>query len=86
MAGIILEVEKGSSADKAGLKAGDIVKSVNDTELRDVLDWMIATSEKKFKVTYIRDGKENTVSVKKSIYEPVGVSFENPIFISMLFG
>ncbi len=80
MAGIILEVEKGSSADKAGLKAGDIVKSVNDTELRDVLDWMIATSEKKFKVTYIRDGKENTVSVKKSIYEPVGVSFENPIF------
>ena len=80
MAGIIQEVEKGSSADKAGLKAGDIVKSVNDTELRDVLDWMIATSEKKFKVTYIRDGKENTVSLKKSIYEPVGVSFENPIF------
>ncbi|MDE5937016.1 MAG: trypsin-like peptidase domain-containing protein, partial [Ruminococcus sp.] len=64
----IVEVSDGSSAEKAGLKSGDIITAVDDVE--------VATSEElnaqknlhsagdKIEITYIRNGEENTVTIE----------------------
>lgn len=64
----ITEVLQDSPAEKAGLKAGDIVVQMNDTKIvsfqqfRSLVSSIPANTE--FKVSYIRDGKTYTTSVK----------------------
>ena len=57
----ITDVTKGSAADKAGLKEGDIITKVGDKKITDEDDLMDAVSGHKPKddvnITYKRDGK-----------------------------
>ncbi len=61
----IAEVSKGSAAEKAGLKEGDIITKIGDTKVDGPSALSDAIKAKKPKtevtVTYKRDGKENTV-------------------------
>ncbi|MGH1485847.1 MAG: DegQ family serine endoprotease [Cellvibrionaceae bacterium] len=65
---LISSVAEGSPADKAGIKAGDIVIAVNGQatpstgQLRSQIG--MRTIGEKIKLTYIREGKEATASVK----------------------
>ena len=58
----IVEVTKETAADKAGLKAGDIITKVNDNKISDPEDLTKAIGnfkpEDKVTITYLRDGKE----------------------------
>jgi serine protease Do len=61
----VKEVRKGSAAEKAGLKAGDVITKVNGTPIKSS-DELVATVRKSkpndvADVTYLRDGKENKV-------------------------
>lgn len=64
---IIKEVEKNSSADKAGLKEGDIIIKFDDNDITSTskLRYYLYQykSGDKIKVTYIRDGKTKTLDM-----------------------
>ncbi|MDD4375966.1 MAG: RIP metalloprotease RseP [Clostridia bacterium] len=59
-------VEGGSAAQKAGLRAGDVITSVNDIKTKrskDVIEIVLSNPGKKIGITIERDGKE----IKKTI-------------------
>ncbi|TCP94711.1 serine protease DegQ [Cricetibacter osteomyelitidis] len=64
----ISEVLPGSAAEKAGLKAGDVITALNGQRLTSFAELRakIATSgvDKEINLTYLRDGKSNDVKVK----------------------
>jgi C-terminal processing protease CtpA/Prc len=65
---LIFEVTKGGAADKAGLKAGDVIvqvdgKSINGVEeLRDALNDNFTGDTRKVSLTIVRDHHEQTVN------------------------
>lgn len=75
----ITDVEKRSYADKNGITPGDILVSINENEITDVLDYRFYLSEKKVSLKLLRDGKEYTVTVKKGEYDDIGLGFETPL-------
>jgi serine protease Do len=60
------EVTKGSAADKAGLKEGDVITKINDQKVEDADDLVDAISKykpnDKVTITYMRDKKQNTTT------------------------
>ncbi|MEQ8938138.1 MAG: DegQ family serine endoprotease, partial [Gammaproteobacteria bacterium] len=67
---IINQVLEGSPADKAGIKAGDIVLSVDDKKIRNAEDLRnrvgLLPVGKKVRMTILRDGKERKLTVDVS--------------------
>jgi serine protease Do len=66
---LVREVEKGTPAEKAGLKAGDVIVKVNDKEIGSVEDLRAAlrsnSSEKRqVTLTIVRDRKEQSLNVE----------------------
>jgi membrane-associated protease RseP (regulator of RpoE activity) len=64
---LIEKVIEESPAEKAGLKAGDVIIQINDREIKDYEDLIRTLNyynpDEKVKVKYSRKGKENTVEV-----------------------
>lgn len=64
---IVHTVEKKSPADKAGIKTGDILTSINDKKIQSIgyLRYYLYDFEPgdKITITYIRDGKTKTATV-----------------------
>jgi serine protease Do len=62
----VVSVEKESAAEKAGLKADDIITKVGDTKIENSDDLYDAIGklnpDDKVSITYLRDGKEATAS------------------------
>ena len=54
----IESVERFSPAEKAKLKAGDEIISINGNEIRDVLDYRYYICEKKLAVLIKRNGED----------------------------
>jgi S1-C subfamily serine protease len=67
---LVTSITTGSPAQKAGLKAGDILKRVNDQAVRDGLDWPIGIVKRKqlaaIDVSYLRQGK-----LRETVIKPV---------------
>ena len=63
---LVRSVEKGSPADQAGLKAGDVIVKVGGERITDSGDWRMTLREKTGAVpfTIMRDKREQTVNVK----------------------
>ncbi|MCD7742576.1 MAG: DUF512 domain-containing protein [Ruminococcus sp.] len=70
-------VEKRSCSHKAGIKAGDILISLNGHEITDVLDYMFYSAEEKIEIRYIHGKKEHKARVKKSEYDDLGMQFDS---------
>ncbi|MBQ3547615.1 MAG: DUF512 domain-containing protein [Clostridia bacterium] len=76
MSVIIESVEKRSFADKAGLKSGDTLLSINDNDIMDVLDYRFYQNSQKLNVKFINEkGKLKTVRIKKGEYDELGLNF-----------
>ena len=71
----ITEIFAGSPAEKAGIRAGDCLHSVNDTVIHDVLDYRFAVTEKLLNVCFFREGEAQSVQVRKGEYEDLGLGF-----------
>lgn len=67
-------------AAEAGIQVGDVIMEVDGVRLRDVIDWMWLTDVQRFTVRLFRGGRELAVPVERSGPDPVGVSFEEPLF------
>ena len=72
----IESVERFSPAEKAKIKAGDEIISINGNEIRDVLDYRYYICEKKLSVLVRRNGEEKTFNIKKGEYDDLGLEFE----------
>ena len=72
----ITGVLKGSSADRQGIRAGDLLISVNGHPIADILDYRYYLCEKRISVLLCRDGEEYTVHIKKDEYDDIGLEFE----------
>ena len=68
----ILSVDKNSPAQKAGIKSGDIIVSINGHKIRDVLDYRFYMTEKKLDIAL----ESGILTVKKGEYDDLGLEFE----------
>ena len=76
MAVKIERVEKDSYCEKAGIRAGDILISVNGTEIFDVLDYRFCIQAKKLSVVYQRECEELSANIRKSDeFADIGLEF-----------
>ena len=78
---IISAVEEDSPAYDAGFEPGCIIKSVNKSPLRDIIDWRWWAAEDEIELGYIDlDGEEGVVVLEKDPEEDWGFSFEGVVF------
>ena len=73
----IKSVERGSYADKVGIKSGDMLVSVNGNDIVDVLDYRFYMIDKKLSIDVTRDGEVLSFTVrKKDEYDEIGLEFD----------
>lgn len=78
MAVKIFDVTTGSHADKAGIKKGETLLSINSNEIVDVLDYRFYQVNRKLTLE-VEDEDKNvrTIEMTKGEYEEIGLEFEN---------
>ena len=72
----IKSVEKHSIAEKAGVRAGDMLIAVNGNAITDVLDYRFYIAEEKLTLSLCRAGEHIDVKLKKPQYDDLGLEFE----------
>ncbi len=75
----ITYVAEGSRADKAGIKVGDVLVSINKKDINDVLDYRFYLADKTVRLSVMRDGKQKHFKIKKQDYDDIGLDFETPL-------
>lgn len=77
MAVKIFDVTTGSHADKAGIKKGETLLSINSNEIVDVLDYRFYQVNRKLTLV-VEDEDKNvrTIEMTKGEYEEIGLEFE----------
>lgn len=77
MAVKIFDVTTGSHADKAGIKKGETLLSINSNEIVDVLDYRFYQVNRKLTLE-VADEDQNvrTIEMTKGEYEEIGLEFE----------
>lgn len=77
MAVKIFDVTTGSHADKAGIKKGEILLSINSNEIVDVLDYRFYQVNRKLTLEVADENKNvRTIEMTKGEYEEIGLEFE----------
>ena len=73
----IIGIEPGSLAQKHKIRAGDKIISINNNEIRDVLDYRFYCTDRKLVIILeTADGKNRKVKIRKDEYEDIGLEFE----------
>ena len=75
----ILAVLPRSIAAKAGIHGGDVLVSINQNEIRDVLDYRFYLTDTNVSVTLMRGEEPYTVHINKGEYDDIGLEFETPL-------
>jgi len=72
----IYNVTKGSHAEKAGIKSGEILLKINSNEIVDVLDYRFYQVNRNLSLE-ISDGENTrTIEITKGEYDEIGLEFE----------
>jgi putative radical SAM enzyme (TIGR03279 family) len=75
----ITDVFASSKAKLAGVEAGDILLSINENEINDVLDYRFYLAERSVTLKLRRGDKDVSVTIKKGEYDDIGLDFETPL-------
>ena len=75
----ITDVAPRSRAARRGVKAGDILVSINGNDIRDVLDYRFYLAEQTVVLELLRGEKKKSVKIKKDVYDDIGLDFETPL-------
>lgn len=75
MAVRVQSVDKGSAAERLGLRAGAVLLSADGHELNDMLDYQFYTTPARISLAASVGGKLQYLQVEKAEYEPLGCSF-----------
>ena len=77
MAVKIFDVTTGSHADKAGIKKGETLLSINSNEIVDVLDYRFYQVNRELTLEVADENKHvRTIEMTKGEYEEIGLEFE----------
>lgn len=76
MSVLINGVAKKSMADKKGIRAGDVLISVNGHEINDVLDYSFYVKEEKLVLALVSESRAKKVKIRKKEYDDIGLEFE----------
>ena len=75
----ITSVEKGSRAYRHGIRAGDMLISIDKNEIKDVLDYRFYLASSKIELCLSRGNENFSVTIKKGEYDDIGLDFETPL-------
>ena len=75
----IKSVDRHSRAERAGILADDVLLSIDGHEINDVLDYGFYLTEKKISLSLMRGGEELQFTIKKDIYDDIGLNFESAL-------
>lgn len=75
----IKSVIKNSIADEIELAPGDCILKINDTEIKDVLDYRFFTADDYYVLEVLKKNGEHEIIEVESGYEDLGVEFENSL-------
>lgn len=74
----IKRVLDGSIGEEIGLEPGDVILKINNSEVRDILDYRFLMSDEEILLTVLtKQGEEVEVEIEKEVYEDLGVEFES---------
>lgn len=68
----ISHITEGSAAHELGIKKGDVIQSINETPIRDVIDYMFYSKEPAFDLKIQRGGNTLKFNVKKKHRANIG--------------
>ncbi len=69
-------IAPGSIAESKGIKVGDKLHTVNENEIRDVLDYRFYLTDSRVRLALERDGVFYTIEILKEMYADIGLEFE----------
>ena len=72
----IFSVDPGSPGDRAGIRPGDTLLTINGHTILDVLDYRYHSEETRLRLEVERHGKQKTIRLRKEESEPLGLNFE----------
>lgn len=77
---LIKEVYEGSIAEKLGIKPGDILLTVNGSDVRDMIEYryMVCDTKLEIKIQKI-DGDIAVLNIKKDFGDDIGIEIDDPI-------
>lgn len=75
----IVEVARGSRAERAGILPGDLLLSIGGNPIRDVLDYRFYLAERTVELALLREGKELSLTIRKGEYDDIGLVFATPL-------
>jgi putative radical SAM enzyme (TIGR03279 family) len=77
---LVKSVEPESLAEKAGVKAGDALVSINGESLSDLIDYRYGISEEHLDLLLQRGEQVFSLTIEKDPDEDLGISFEEAVF------
>lgn len=72
----IFAVSGGSPAEKAGISADDRIVSINGEPVTDEIDYQSLSAANKLEITFLHEGIEQIVTVRKQEWEPLGLCLD----------
>ncbi len=75
MYGWVREVVPESPADRAGLQPGDLIRTINGHNVRDLVDYRFYVADEELTIGYERQLNQHEVHISKTIDENLGVLF-----------
>lgn len=76
---IVQDVEPNSPADRAGVRAGDLLQRINAHAIVDILDYRFHSAETALTLQLERAGAPLLVTLQKQVDEDAGLSFESDL-------
>lgn len=75
----ITTVDRHSRADRAGIRPGDFLISINGHEIHDVLDFRFYLAESDIDVSVRRGSEQLDFKIRKDTYDDIGLEFDKPL-------
>jgi len=77
---VVVDLEEGSPAERAGVVIGDSVVALNGQYPRDVIEWQRLVDEPELELEIDRGGLNVTIEVNKRAGEPLGIDVDAALF------